>query len=148
MKGVSPLIAFVMLIVIAVVVVPLVLGWYTTVIGTTQNKVGNVTKQQIDCTAAEMSIQDVYIDLPTNRSRVSVKNTGYVYDVIVSAVMLNRLGENASRLTAVPINLSRGDTTSIEFNLSGTITTCGNFSKVQVVSLCKSSVFESSPKGC
>lgn len=147
-KGISPLIASVLTVLIAVTVATIVIGWVTTVTKSTTTDVGNRTDRTVDCTVAQLNIEEVYLDASANRSRVSVKNAGYTHDMVMSAVLSNNLGINAVNITEFPIILMQGDYATIEFNTTGTIPACGNFSRVVVSTKCKSSIFDSSPKNC
>lgn len=148
MRGISTLLTSVLLIAITVAVATMVSGWYATVTQRTQASASNNTIASIDCTSAGISITDVYIDTATNRSRVSVKNTGYIDDRVVSANVYNTFGQELPNLTQLPIDLAMGGSASIEFNMTGKIGACGNFSKAIVSTLCVSKVFDSAPKNC
>ena len=148
MKGISPLIAAVLLIAITVAVTTVFMGWYSTLVSSQSRTVENRTRTGIDCTAARISILDVYMDFTNNVSRVSVRNSGQVDDVIISTVEYNSLGVNTTNMSQMPKNIAKGDTLSFEFNITGVIPACGNFSKVIVSSECKRAEFTSTPKGC
>lgn len=148
MKGISPLLAGVFLIAITVVIATAYMGWYSTLIGSQTRTVENKTEMAIDCTAARMSILDVYMDFSNNVSRVNVRNSGQVNDNIVSVNVYNSFGINATNMSAMPVIISKGDTMSFEFNITGVIPACSNFSKAIVSSQCKTDTFTSTPKGC
>ena len=148
MKGISSLIAAVLLIAITVVVTTIYSGWYTSLLGGQTKTIENKTRLIIDCTAARISILDVYLDFTNNVSRVSVRNSGQSDDVIASANVYNSNGINGTNLSALPANVIKGDTISLEFNITGVIPACGNFSKASVASQCKTDSFTSTPKGC
>ncbi len=148
MKGLSPLIAAVMLVAITVAMVSIYAGWYTSLLGGQTRTVENRTKIAVDCTSARLSILDVYLDTANNVSRVNVRNSGQVDDNIVSVFVYNSLGINATNLSAVPVIIKTGNTLTFEFNTSGVIPACGNFSSAAVTSECKREVFTSTPKGC
>ena len=148
MKGISPLIATVMLVAITVAMVSIYAGWYTSLLGGQTNTVTNKTKIAVDCTSARLSVLDVYLDTTNNMSRVNVRNSGQVDDNIVSVFVYNSLGINATNMSAVPVTINMGTTLSFEFNTSGVIPACGNFSSAVVTSECKREIFTSTPKGC
>ncbi len=147
-KGISPLIAAVFLIAMTVAIATSFMGWYSTLLGSQSATVENKTKIGIDCTAARLSILDVYMDFTNNVSRINVRNSGQVDDNIVSIALYNSHGMNATNLSAIPKVINKGDTLSFEFNMTNIIPACGNFSKVIVSSQCKTGTFTSTPKGC
>ncbi len=146
--GISPLIASVLTVLIAITVATIVIGWVTTVTKSTTRDVGNNTDKAIDCTVSQINIEEVYLDTTRNRSRVSVKNAGYTHDMVMSAVVSNSYGINAVNITEFPVILMQGDYATIEFNTTNTIPACGNFSRAVVSTKCKSTAFDSSPKNC
>ncbi len=148
MRGISPLLAAVLLISVTVVIATLYAGWYSSLIGGQTKMIENKTRQSIDCTAARISILDVYMDFANNISRVNVRNSGQVDDTIISANIYNSFGINGTNLSALPTALNKGNILSLEFNITGVIPACGNFSKAFIASQCKTDSFTSTPKGC
>lgn len=148
MKALTPLLAAVLLILITIMVASLYIGWVSSLAKQTQVTVENRTRLGIDCTAVKVTIDDVYLDFATNRSRISVKNTGVVSDVVQYAAVFNSFGQNATNLTSFPFNLTSGLTATIEFNITGYIPACGNFSKAIVSTQCVSRDFTGTPKNC
>ena len=61
MKGISPLIAAVLLIAFTVAIATLVMGWFSTFTRTTTTSVTNSTSLAINCADARVTIRDVYI---------------------------------------------------------------------------------------
>ena len=147
-RGISPLVASVLTIAITIAVATLVIGWITNVTKDTTSSVGNSTDKTVDCTSAKLSIEEVYLDAAGNRTRISVKNSGYIDDVIVSGTVTNNLGVNAVNITEFPVTLLKGDYATLEFNTTLSVPDCSNFSKATVATRCKSAVFDSSPKNC
>ena len=147
-KGISPLLAVVFLIAMTVAIATAYMGWYSSLIGSQSRTVENRTRIGIDCTAARTSILDVYMDFTNNVSRISVRNSGQVDDNIVSANVYNSFGINATNMSAVPAAIKKGDTLSFEFNITGVIPACGNFSQAVVSGECKRDIFTATPKGC
>ena len=148
MKGISPLIAAVLLIAMTVTIATLYTGWYTSLISNQGRTIENRTKMSIDCTSARVSILDVYMDFTNNVSRVNVRNSGQSDDNIVSANVYNSFGINATNMSATPKAIKKGDTLSFEFNITSIVPACGNFSRAIVASECKTNTFTSTPKGC
>ncbi len=151
MKGISPLLAAVLLIAITVALATLIMGWMSTITRTSQVKVENKTLQAIDCSAAGVSIQEVYITAGngTGTASVVVMNTGQSNDLIIqSAQMLNTTGGNFAG-SGTPIqDFDVGDTETISFSSIG-ISSCPTaFSKVIITTNCGgvSDTFDTTPK--
>jgi flagellin-like protein len=137
MKGVSPLIATVLLIAISLTIASLIMGWATTLVKEQTGTISNRTGEAVECTGAIVTIDDVYIDFSANKSRVHVRNSGQINLDIISASLSNQRGEKASNLTAFPITgFDKGIMKQIEFNITNVITACGNFSKAIVSTSC------------
>ena len=143
MKGINPLIAVVFLIAIVVLLSAVVLDWITTL---TKEEGAIITNKTLNCSMADVTVAEVYIDLSAKRARAAVRNSGFSDDSLVSAILLNGNGETAVNETVFPINLPSGGMTTVEFNITGTITACANFSKVIVSTLCTSDESRGSPK--
>ena len=148
MKGVSPFLAMVLLIIATVSLAVIVSSWYSNMTRSQTEIIGNKTEQSVDCTYVSTDIQDVYLDLTNNRGRVSIVNTGQKDDILVSAKFLTTAGEEASIITTLPASINKGASLSVEFNIQNVITSCFNFSKVIVASKCTSKEFTGTPKGC
>src|SRR3989344_9353286 len=148
MKGVTPFLATVLLIIATVSLAVIVSSWYATTVRDQTKTIGNNTEQSVDCTFVKTSIQDVYMDFANNRSRVSVLNTGQKDDQLIAAKLFNSFAEESTLLTTLPADLKKGSSVSIEFNIINTIPACQNFSKVIVTTKCTKQEFTGSPKGC
>lgn len=133
MKGISPLIAAVLLIAIVIAVGSLTLDWMTGIHRATTSNIGNKTST---CTTAGVVIDNVYLDLGTSRGRLIVRNTGYEQDSIVAASIVTQRGQSSSNLTQFPINLGQGAQVNILLNISDIITSCSNFSRAFVSTGC------------
>ncbi len=143
MKGISPLLAAVLLIAIVLVVSVISMDWITTL----SSKEGRVIQNKTtECSTASSVIQDVYVDLSTNICRISVRNTGFGSDELQSAVVLSKRGESSTAITAFPISFPQGAIQNLEVNISGIITSCDNFSKAVVSTSCVSAEFSEEPK--
>jgi hypothetical protein len=148
MKAVTDYVAVTLLVAITVAIATLFVGWSITLTQTQTQTVGNKTKAAVDCTNAKITIDDVYIDLAANKTRISVRNSGLLGESVVSAIAISANGNVSSNLTAFPIALSKGDSVSIELNTSDRITACGNFSKAIVTTQCASVEFDGTPANC
>ncbi len=152
MKGVSPLVATVLLIVIVVSLVAIISGWITSFFTGTRETVTNRTDASVGCTGSAVDIEAVYATIANGTSgnvRAVVKNDGVVDDLsIISAQYFNTTGHNFSTTTALPItNFVRGAIRTLQFeNVS--IQNCSAFSQVVVTTNCISTRYKKSPEGC
>ena len=151
MKGVSPLIAAVLLIVIVVSITALVSGWLTTFFSGTRETVNNRTDAQVGCTGASIYVETVYVGIANGTSgnvRAIVKNDGVIDDSITAAQYVNPTGHNFSTTVTMPItSFSRGSIKTLLFeNVS--IQNCTAFSQVVVSTNCISARYKKSPEGC
>jgi len=96
-KGVSPLIASVMLIAITVSLAILIMGWFGNLTKSTTDTVANRTTETVSCTSARVSIESVYLSPGTAGSaRIIVKNGDSRPIGINSVQLYNRTGNNFS----------------------------------------------------
>ena len=152
MKGVSPLIASVLLIVIVVSLVALISGWLNTFFQGTRETVTNRTDTSVGCTGASINVESVYASIANGTSgniRAVVKNDGLVDELaITSAQYINTTGHNFSTTTRLPItNFPRGNIVTLLFeNVS--IQNCTAFSQVVVATQCNSGRYKKNPEGC
>ena len=112
-KGVSPLLAAVFLVAMAVTLIPIFSGWYTSTVTSTTDSIGNQTDTSIKCNAAAITIEDVYLDITDNRARINVRNSGFSTEHITSAKIYAANGSEAPNLSTYPINITRGDYISL-----------------------------------
>lgn len=152
MKGVSPLVATVLLIVIVVSLVALISGWLTTFFVGTRETVQNRTDTSVRCTGSSIFVESVYASVANGTSgnvRAVVKNDGLVDELtIISAQYINVTGHNFSTTTRLPItDFARGSIITLQFeNVS--IQNCTAFSQVVVSTNCISERYKTSPEGC
>jgi flagellin-like protein len=147
MKGISPLIASVLLIAVTVALSTIIMGWVGTTTSDTTSTVSNKTSEAVSCASADISIDSVYIVGTT--ARAIVKNSGFSDNVrLISAVLVNNTGESLNTSTTLDTDFDRGEIISVLFS-SPTIS-CANFTKVIVSTSCGSvnRMFDGVPKGC
>ncbi len=145
-KGLSAIVSTVLIISIAVLLVVIVMNWITVLTKDTTSTISNKTAQ---CSSgADITIEDVYIDFRTNISRVNVRNSGLIDEEIISSLLIAKDGQqsNITNTTVLPISLPRGSLRTIEFNVTGKINTCANFSKASVSGKCSSDKMEISDR--
>ncbi|MFH0832518.1 MAG: hypothetical protein V1900_02245 [Candidatus Aenigmatarchaeota archaeon] len=143
MKGINPLIASVMLIAITVLLSAVILNWITTL---TKQQGATISNKTTDCSMADITVAEVYIDIASNRSRVAVRNSGFTDDSIASAILMNAQGEPCPNLTVFPISFPVGSLQTLVFNITGKMTACANFSQAMVSTRCTNDKFYGNPK--
>jgi len=132
-KGLSPLIASVLLIAITVVVGTLTLDWSTGIHSVLGSSVKNKTS---GCTTAAVVIDRVYLDLNGSVGRIIARNSGFDDDSITGASVVSMKGQTSTNLTAFPVAVLRGGQVTLTVNTSGIITACSNFSRAYVTTSC------------
>ncbi|MFA4820554.1 MAG: archaellin/type IV pilin N-terminal domain-containing protein [Candidatus Aenigmatarchaeota archaeon] len=150
MKGISPLIAAVLLIAFTVAIATLIMGWFSTLTRTTTSAVSNKTTEAVACSNAQISIPDVYItarENATGSARVVVKNTGYTTLAINSVQVYNTTGQNHSTGFA-SVSMGPGQTQTISLTSVGVATCPAGFSKAIVATNCGGigDTFDGAPK--
>jgi flagellin-like protein len=148
-KGVSPLIATVILIVIVVSIGGMLFTWVKTYENHISDRTRNNTRVVMGCAGAALEIMDVYLQNGTNATaRAVVKNTGQPDNLTIDdANVYNNQGQNFTA-NNIPMTLKRGELGIIFF--SANIQQCMNFSKVSVAATCGDATdeFTATPKGC
>ncbi|MBI4018109.1 MAG: hypothetical protein HY368_00700 [Candidatus Aenigmarchaeota archaeon] len=152
MKGVSTIIATVLLLAITVLISLVVSTSFTQITKEQTSTVSTRTTQAVNCTSSDINVEAVYLDTgPSNQSRVTVRNSGQINENIVAAKMYNKTGIEAASITTYPAAIAKGSLTTLLFNISGSgglNVTCSSFSQVIVSTECVTEVFDSTPKNC
>ena len=148
MKGISAILATVMLIVVVVALIGIFMSFSTSLLKSTQASVGNKTAEAIECSGASITIDEVFVTTSANTSTVRVVNNGLKNDlVIVSATLFNRTGSNFTN-NDVPIpNFDIGEVEIIRFtNIN--VPNCPDFGEVIVTTNCgiAADTFTKAPK--
>lgn len=120
MKGISPLIAAVLLIAFTVTIGIIVFGFLLNTTRQATTTTGNKTTEALRCSSAGIKIEDVFITGQANYTtvRLIVKNTGFTDDLsIIAAVVYNKTGVNFSTSDPLPLtDFDRGEITTLTFN--------------------------------
>jgi flagellin-like protein len=146
MKGISPLVASVLLIAFTVAIATIIMGWMGTFTRETTASISNKTTEAVDCASASINIDDVYISGVTVRA--IVRNTGFAnYLNLTNAVLYKTDGSFWTNTTTGAL-LNRGQVRLIEFYNTTTALTTATFSKVVVTTQCGgvSDTFDGTPK--
>ncbi len=117
-KGISPLLATVLLIATTVVATTMTAGWLSSTTGATQNTVANRTSEGVACAAAEIVIDDVYTGAGSGSvARAIVRNSGGSDNLaIISAQLYDKFGNNFTTVNTLPVNLNKGQMATLNFN--------------------------------
>ncbi len=137
MKGVSPLIATVLLVVIVVILATIITTFSTDLVTSSTETIQNRTGTSAECSGASVSISDVFLTNGTaGTARVSAINNGLKDDmIIVNGVLTNRTGTSFSASSMPVIDFDVGEVVTLTFsNLS--VPSCGDFAYVTVTTNC------------
>ena len=134
-RGMNVFISAVLLVAIVAVISVVVLNWATSL---TKKETAHITNKTLDCTTADVTIESIFVDLGANRSRISVRNSGFTGDTLIDAAILSVTGQDSPNLTAFPIEFPQGAIETLEFNITGKIASCANFSRALVSTECAS----------
>lgn len=132
-KGVTPLIASVFLIVLVVTLASLVTTWITTVVKETQNTVGERAENSIDCSNAEVTIDNVFVSIGSGRA--IIRNSGFVDDLTIETAQIFNSDGRSSTADNVPMNdFNKGSVQTLLFNDENI--NCALFYKLVVTTNC------------
>lgn len=134
MKGLSPLIAAVLLLAIAFSVAAIISPWALRLVESDTTDLSNKSSTITGCNV--VNVDNVYLDFVDDIGRVYVVSRGDA--VITSAGITTTKGVSMPLKdpSVLPITMSTGNRKLLEFNLTVNLTTCTNFSKVSVVTAC------------
>jgi flagellin-like protein len=137
MKGISPLLAAVLLIAVTVSIGTLVMGWLGTTVRSSQASVSNVTSVAVNCASANIVIDDVYVYTGARTATVIVRNSGRADDMqLTSAFIVNATGNSVSPAESLPVtDFDKGEIQTFTYSSTG-INACANFSQAIVTTNC------------
>ena len=150
MKGVSSLIASVLLILIVVTLAGLLVSYVTSFVKGSTATIENRTDTTIDCAGAAILIDEVYLSVnnASSSARVRVLNTGSKDGLIItSGVFFNSSGINFSADNLPVRGFNVGDIEIVRFsNIS--VYACKDFSQLTIGTSCgvASDTFSKTPK--
>ena len=111
MKGITPLLATVLLVSTVFIIGLLVTSWLGTLTRQTTEQASNKTTEATQCASAGISIEDVYLRTP-NITRVIIRNSGQADNLnVIGATVFNTTGHSAT--TAGPSDFDKGNVTTI-----------------------------------
>jgi flagellin-like protein len=147
MKGVSALLASVLLIAFTVAIAVIVMNFYSSTIKSSTETIGNKTATATECSSASINVEDVYVSAAAKTASVIVKNTGFTNVVLESAQIMNTTGSNFTT-SNVPFVFTKGSIATLMF-LNASLSPCpASFSKVYVTTNCGgvADTFEGTPR--
>jgi flagellin-like protein len=97
MKGLSPLIASVLLIAFTVSIAMIIMGWLSSFARTTTTNISTKAETALGCSDASITIDHIYVS--GTSAAIVVKNTGFV-DLNVSGMIVNTTGGTCSTTSA------------------------------------------------
>jgi len=138
MKGISPLLASILLIAITVTVASLASGWFTSTIRSSAATTSNRTEEALDCAGSSISIDDIYITGTASATiKAVVRNNGQTDGLTIqSAQAFNRTGGNFTSTSTPVTSLNRGSIATLSF-VTGSFASCpAAFSQLLVTTNC------------
>ncbi|MBI4018689.1 MAG: hypothetical protein HY364_00360 [Candidatus Aenigmarchaeota archaeon] len=138
MKGISPLLASIMLIAIVVVVGSMTSGWMTSTIRGAQASTTNKTETGLQCSGASISIERVYVT-GTSAATVtaSVRNSGLTDGLVIqSAQIFNSTGSNFTSSSTPVTAFDRGEVETLTFPNVNFASCPGAFSELRITTGC------------
>ena len=137
-KGISPLIAVVLLVVFTVAIATIIMSWARTYTKRTSGTIDVSSEEMLSCTDVSVEIEDVYITIGSteNITRVIIRNLDS-NTTLESAKVYNSTGSFCPLNTSGVGTLSKGIEITLE-NTSCNIFNagCGNFHKASVTTPC------------
>lgn len=138
MKGISPLLASILLIAITVAVASMASGWFTSTIRTSTASTTNRTNTALDCSGASISVDSVYITGTTSATiKAIVRNNGQIDGMtIIGAQAFNTTGGNFSATGLPVVSVNQGTITTLSF-VPGNFAACpASFTSLVVTTNC------------
>ena len=133
MKAVTPIIASVFLIVLVITLSGIVTTWLTTVVKGTQESVGERSGEAIDCSNADITIDQVFIG--GGSARAILRNSGFVDDLtLTTAQIINSDGRSFVASNVPMHDFNKGDMETLLFTDASI--NCALFSKLIVTTSC------------
>ncbi len=105
MRGVSPLVATVLLLAFVVSLAMIVGGWFSSYVRGVTGEVEETSEEAIGCSGASVAIERIYIDTSKNTSQILVKNMGTI-KLTVKGAIASTAGIVCTNNTG--INLTKG----------------------------------------
>jgi flagellin-like protein len=132
-KGISPLIASVLLIAFTVSVAMIVMGWFSGFVRTTTENVTGVSQQAVGCSTAVIDLDHVYVNA-VNTSNVSmvIRNEGSV-SLTINGMLINISGGSCTNAAALTLSAGTIGTLNLTNCL---VPNVGNFSKAIITTSC------------
>lgn len=139
-KGISPLIAAVLLIVFTVAISTIVVNWLRDYTTETTSSVGDTSQEVLECAKQNLQISNIYLTINTTAGgedivKATLKNTGSVNFTVSSAYVYDTSGDFCS---LIPIgDVSAGNVENLK-NDSGCeiFDAVAEFSRVEITTTC------------
>ena len=143
-KGVSPLLAAILLIALSVILSSILLNWSSLFTSEHTEDIENTSSVIRNCPV--ITIDNVYLDFAGNRSRVFASSK--IEGTVGSIKLVARNGVDMPLNTKVPVEINKGDIKIFEFNLTSNLSSCANFSSVILATICSTVTYAQSPTNC
>ncbi len=138
-KGVSPLIATVLLIVFTVAISTLVVSWLREYTADTTSSVGDTSQEVIECAKQNLKISNSYITVNTTTGisdvKATLKNTGSVNFTISSAYVYDTTGDFCDMTPSITL-VSVGNVANLVNDTCDILTATSEFGRIEVTTTC------------
>lgn len=146
-KGISPLIASVLLIVFVISLSSIFLSWIRDYTSGTESDISTRSEEVLDCAGKSVEISDVYL-IPSGSVaaiRVNVQNTGDGDIALSDATFTSTLGEKCVFNATAPGTIAKGDSAVLVNDSCSAVSfanSCDSFYKVEVATQCGTDTFK------
>lgn len=138
-KGVSPLIATVLLIVFTVAISTIVVSWLRDYTSDTTSSVSDTGQEVIECAKQNLKISNTYITVYTATGisdiKATLRNTGSVNFTISSAYVYNTTGDFCDMMPSITL-VTVGGVVNLANNTCDILTATSDFNRVEVTTTC------------
>ncbi|MDI6720997.1 MAG: hypothetical protein QMD85_01310 [Candidatus Aenigmarchaeota archaeon] len=138
MKGISPLVASVLLLAIVVSIAVVVGSWVSGMAKDTTATVGNRTAESVSCSASDIIVEALYVHAgneATGYSRAVIRNQGFQALTLTSAQLINRTGFNVTTSSTLGI-IAKGEAQVIVFPNTSVSVCPTDYSRLILTSNC------------
>lgn len=135
-KGVSTLVATVLLIAFTVSISMIIMGWFSSFTRSATENVSDVTLNAIGCSSGIIDFDHIYVNNLTNVATINVFNSGQI-ELTINAMIVNTSGAACRSNTTTQITLLPGSSGSITLSTAQcAIATINDFSRALLTTSC------------
>jgi flagellin-like protein len=139
MKGISPLIAAVLLIAFTVAIATLIMGWMSAYTRTTTSNVSSQSEEAVECGSAAIKINHVYVwgtdNLTNTDAAIVIENTGFKDFTNINYGLYNSTGGSCTADSS-NVNLAKGEITRVTLDCQNVNMSSTSFDRAIVTTEC------------